>query len=444
MSPKSDDFKPEAPTALGEAVAAYGTDTHRRPRERTAKRAPWLTSDIVRDIPAPKTGAVTLWDDDPKATGFGVRVYAGGGRSFFINYRIDGRERRHTIGPFPRWTVAAARERAKELRAQIDRGHDPAGQRRERRDAPTVQDLIYRYIQEHLPRKSSAEGRVVDEKKMLAEIGDQLGRHTKVADVHGGDIRDMHAKITESGRPVRANRILAVCSKMFSLSLVPMVGENAPWRNAAQGNPCKGIERNHEEGRERFFSQPELAAISEALLAYPGVAADCVRLIMLTGCRPAEAKRAEWPEFDKEPGNWVKPSAHTKQRKVHRLPLSPAALELIERLRKKRKGDWVFPGDIAGEPLKALWHVWAFVRKQTGLGADARIYDLRHTFASVGAGGGLGLPIIGRLLGHTQSRTTQRYAHLADDPLREAAEKITTVITGAGKTGAEVISIQKR
>jgi integrase len=267
--------------------------------------------------------------------------------------------------------------------------------------------------------------------------------------VHGGDIRDMHRKISESigrsgPRAVRANRILAVCSKMFSLSLVPLSGENTPWRNAAQGNPCKGIERNHEEGRERFFSQPELAAISDALAKYPGVAADCVRLIMLTGCRPVEAMTAEWEEFDKEPGYWIKPSAHTKQRKVHRLPLSPPAIELIARLREKRKGNWVFPGDIAGEPLKALWHVWVFVRKETGLGKDARIYDLRHTFASVGAGGGLGLPIIGRLLGHTQSRTTQRYAHLADDPLREAAEKITTVITGAGKPSADVIAIQKR
>jgi integrase len=402
-----------------------------------------LDNDFVRTVDAPESGAVTYWDNDPKISGFGVRVYAGGGRSFFVNYRIDGRERRFTIGAFPRWSVTAARERAKELRTEIDRGHDPAGQKRDRRDAPTVQDLIDRYVDEHLPRKSGAESRIEDEKKMLSEIGTLLGKHTKVADVHGGDIKDMHRKITESGRPVRANRIMAICSKMFSLSLVPMSGENAPWRNAAQGNPCKGIERNHEEGRERFFSQGELAAITDALAEYPGVAADCVRLIMLTGCRPAEAMRAEWPEFDNESGYWIKPSAHTKQRKVHRLPLSPPAIELINRLREKRKGNWVFPGDIAGEPLKALWHVWHFVRKQTGLGADARLYDLRHTFASVGAGGGLGLPIIGRLLGHTQSRTTQRYAHLADDPLREAADKIAAVITGAGKPGAEIISIKR-
>ncbi len=390
------------------------------------------------------------WDDDRKATGFGVRSYSGGGKSFFIDYRIDGRQRRFTIGPFPRWSAETARERAKELRKQIDRGHDPAGAKRERREAATVQDLIDRYIKDHLPKRSADKPRIADEKKMLAAIAKHLGKHTKVVDVHGGDIAEMHRKISESmgrgGKPrmIRANRILTVCSKMFSLALVPRAGETLPWRNAVAGNPCKGIERNHEEGRERFFSQAELAVISDALAEYDGVAADCVRLIMLTGCRPAEAMKGTWSEFDGEPGYWIKPSAHTKQRKVHKLPLSPPAIELIDRLRKKRKGNWVFPGDKPGEHLAALWHVWHFVRKQTGLGKDARLYDLRHTFASVGVGGGLSLPIIGRLLGHTQTRTTERYAHIGDDPLREAAEKIGTVIAEAGKPRAPVVPLHGR
>jgi hypothetical protein len=129
-----------------------------------------LDNDFVRTVETPESGGVTYWDNDPKVIGFGVRVYAGGGRSFFVNYRIDGRERRFTIGAFPRWSVTAARERAKELRTEIDRGHDPAGQKGDRRDAPTIQDLIDRYVDEHLPRKSGAESRIEDEKKMLAEI----------------------------------------------------------------------------------------------------------------------------------------------------------------------------------------------------------------------------------------------------------------------------------
>jgi integrase len=408
-----------------------------------------LDTDFIREIELPETGAVTYWDNDPKLVGFGLRVYASGSKSFFINYRIDGRECRLTIGSFPRWTLQAARERAIELRKQIDRGHDPAGEKRTRRNAPTIEDLIDRYLEEHAPKKAlTAKARMNDEVRMLDLIGKHLGKHTKVVDIHGGDIRDMHAKISESigrggkPRPKRANRILGVCSKMFALSLVPLPGENAPWRNALLGNPCKGIARNHEEGHERFFSQDELARISDALAGYQGVAADCIKLIMLTGCRPNEAMKAEWGEFDSEPGYWIKPSAHTKQRKVHKLPLSPVAIELIDRLRKKRKGKWLFPGDKPGSHMVALWWVWRCVRERAGLDKSARIYDLRHTFASVGAGGGLSLPIIGRLLGHTQSKTTQRYAHLSDDPLREAAEKITTVITGAGKPGAKVVNIK--
>jgi integrase len=164
---------------------------------------------------------------------------------------------------------------------------------------------------------------------------------------------------------------------------------------------------------------------------------------MVTGARPGEAMRATWSEFDVEPGYWVKPSAHTKQRRTHRVPLNPAAIELVEGLRKKRgHSPWVFPGYVPGQHLATLEHVWRHVRQRTGLGADARPYDLRHSFASIGAGGGLSLPIIGRLLGHTQGKTTERYAHLADDPLREATEKIGRVITGAGKPGAPIVPIR--
>ena len=224
-----------------------------------------LTNKFVAKL----TGSEMWWDDDPKATGFGIRSYPGGGKSFFIDYRLNGRQRRYTVGPFPRWSAEAAREQAKKLRKEIDQGVDPAGDKRARRTAPTIQDLINRYVGDHLPTKTLVGVRANDEKKMLAEVGDKLGRHTRVAEIHGGDIADMHRRITESGRPVRANRILAIASKMFSLALVPRAGETLPWRNAAQGNPCKGIQKNREEAKERFFSQFELTAISDALPNIP-------------------------------------------------------------------------------------------------------------------------------------------------------------------------------
>ena len=392
--------------------------------------------------------------NNPKAIGFGIRIYASGVRSFFINYRIDGREKRHTIGAFPRWSVSAAREQAIELRRQIDKGDDPAGAKRERREAPTIADLIERYVVEHLPTKNRKKIRITEEKRILNLIGDALGPHTKVADVHGGDLKQMHRRITETRGPIRANRVLACASKMFSLSLMPMANETLPWRNAVLGNPCRGIARNREEGRERFFGRAQLERIAEALAEYSpktyprNPAADCVRLIMLTGCRPAEAIDAEWPEFDK-PGYWIKPSSHTKTQKIHRLPLSPPAIQLIDRLRKKRSPSirFVFPGRKPSEPVRTLSYCWNFVRKHAQLGPDekgrpARIYDLRHSFASVAVGGNLGLPIIGRLLGHSKQSTTQRYAHLADDPLREAADKVGNAIAGTDQGGAEIVPIR--
>ena len=394
-----------------------------------------LDPDVVKKLPEGKTA----WD--PLVVGFGVRAFKTGA-SFFLNYRLDGRDRRYTIGSFPTWSVGAARARAKELRKEVDQGRDPAGEKRERRDAPDIGELIDRYVVEHLPKKAADSH--PDELRMLKEIGDRLGRHTKVADVHGGDISKMHADIGNSPsrkggkRKVRANRILSLCSKMFSLSLVPRAGENEPWRDQAMGNPCKGIERNPEYGRERFYSEAELAAIGDALAAYPlQDRADVARLVMVTGCRPVEALRATWEQFDLD-GFWVKPGSGTKQRKTHRLPLSPPALELIERLRRERAGGEpkVFPG------VDALASVWNFVRRRCGFQVNAdRLYDLRHSFASVGAAGGLSLPIIGKLLGHSAPATTARYSHLADDPLREATNKVGAVIAGAGRPRAKVVPL---
>jgi integrase len=447
-----------------------------------------LDERAVKAATAPAKGAVSIWDSDLK--GFGLRIFAPtsrhpeGARSFFINYRVAGVERRHTIGDFPRWSALAARNEAKALRKRIDAGEDPAREKREAREAPTVADLAERYKVEHLPSKAK-QSQANDWAMIANEILPVLGGRA-VAGVHYGDIKKLHEAITARGAPIRANRVLAVASKMFALSLLPMAGEDTAWRDQAQGNPCKGVKRNQEQGKERFFSAAEIVALTDALTAYGETSAsNCLRLMMLTGCRPGEAMRATWAEFS-DPGFWDKPSAHTKQRKRHRVPLSPAATEFIERLRGSRspEGDaFVFPGQKKGTPLKQIRTAWDAITDRasvslwaqskdekvaklvTDLGesatietcraaaarrkitlpvalTDARAYDLRHTFASIGAGGGLSLQIIGRLLGHTQARTTQRYAHLADDPLREAAAKIGKVIAGAGKETTNVTTLR--
>ena len=448
-----------------------------------------LTDAIIRKEPAPAKGSKPLYNSGVK--GFGCRIYAPtkrnpeGSRSFFLNYHADGIERRITIGEFPTWNAKDACAEATKLRKRIDMGEDPAADRRKLRDAPIVQDLIDRYIADHLPGMACfGTYRERDERKMLGQIGDGLGRARRVADVHHGDIEKLHKAITAANGPIRANRVLACASICFSLASKPRAGEVEPWRTAAQGNPCKGVQRNPEAGCERFFSGDEIGALIDALdMADERSSADCIRLIMLTGCRPSEAMGAKWSEFDAEPGFWIKPSAHTKQRKVHKAPLGAAACELIDGLRGTRKSDspWVFPGINPGEPIKSLRTIWSATRKRatvlswlsspnpavSGLLASimeqagrlpsveeamaaatiagvtlppsltaARVYDMRHTFASVGAGAGMGLQIIGKLLGHTQARTTQRYTHLADAPMRKAAEEIGEKIAKAVRSVA--------
>jgi integrase len=407
-----------------------------------------LTETLIKGLTPPKRGDRFVYDSE--LSGFAIRLFAPtkmnpqGARTFVLSYRFDGYERRFRIGAWPEWSASAARAEAKEIRQHIDRGEDPARARQEWRAAPTMADLAERYKREHLPRKSEQSRH--DDGVMIGHILKHIGADRRVATIHHGDIVALHRAITDTGHPVLANRTVACASRMFSLSLKPMAGEDKAWRDQAQGNPCKGIERNPEQAKERFLGSAEIAAVVEGLDAYGRTsAADCIRLIMLTGCRPGEAMLATWEQLDAQPGFWIKPSSHTKQRKEHRLPLSAPALQLMAGIRARRgdvaADEYIFPGQRAGQPLQQLRTCWDAVCEHAGL-TDVRIYDLRHTFAAMGAGGGLGLPLIGRLLGHTQHRTTQRYAHLADDPLREAADKIAAAITKAGQGGKKVVRLR--
>lgn len=400
----------------------------------------------VKMTPAPAKGAATIWDAEVK--GFGLRVFAAtprhptGAKSFFLNYRNAGIERRLSIGSYPTWTAVAARAEAKELRKIVDRGGDPAADRAKARSAATVADLAERYKNEHLSRKAPA-SQAADLGMLKTYILPAIGKR-RVVDVHPGDIGALHKKITDTGKPVHANRVLSLASKMFAIARNPMAGENDAWRNAVQGNPCAGIERNQEHGRTRFFSTSEIVAVSEALAKHKGPAADALRLCMLTGARPGEVLKATWGQFDAEPGVWVKPASTTKQRATHRAPLSPPTIELIDRLRSQRAdgAERVFP--LSGDPKWHFYRCWEAVRTAAGLEKGVVPYAMRHTFAATGASGGMSLLMIGKLLGHGLQKTTQRYAHLADDPLRAAATKIGNAIANAGKDSGNVEQLRAR
>jgi integrase len=435
------------------------------PRRATER----LTDRFVRGLSTPTIGTVITYDAD--IPGFGIRVTANDVRSFILNYVVNGRERRMTIGRFPTWSATAAREEARALRRKIDAKVDPLEERQAEQDAaeavraaPTMHDLFERYAGEHLPRKTSraaADDRSMWEKIVLPRLGAM-----KVAAVKPADIDALHREVS-STRPVRANRMIEVVRKAFNLAI------RWGWRS---DNPASGVHRNHEEKRARYLSPAEILKLCEALAVHPErSSASAILLLLLTGARRGEVLTARWNMFDLELGVWVKPSAHTKQREEHRVPLSAPAIRLLNAIKARRPKEtgknpedvavgspYVFPG-ADGRPLTDVKRTWLAVcrlaglaeqtEKRTGDGklvktddnkpvmtwrTTVRIHDLRHTYASVLASQGLSLPIIGALLGHTQPQTTARYAHLLDDPLRAATERVGALVTanqGTAPTG---------
>jgi integrase len=278
-----------------------------------------------------------------------------------------------------------------------------------------VADLARDYLDRHAVKKRTG---WEDEARLNRVLLPKLGSKA-VKDVTRRDIEDLHRSWAKS--PYEANRHLSLWSKMFSLAV------NWQWRG---DNPASGIERFPEERRQRFLSPAELGRLAEALNVHPEKAsANAIRLLMLTGARRGEVLAATWDQFDLQRAVWTKPSSHTKQKKEHRVPLSPAAMIVIGRMSEHRDGNYVFPGGSTGKPLTTIRKTWLAVCTKAGLPA-VRLHDLRHSYASALAAHGYSLPIIGALLGHSNPSTTARYAHLADDPLREATERVAGVLSG--------------
>jgi integrase len=236
----------------------------------------------------------------------------------------------------------------------------------------------------------------------------------KVADLSPRDCDALHRAVSQD-RPTRANRVNEVLRKALNLAV------RWGW---IERNPASGVRRNAEQKRNRYLSRPETARLIGALEEHPERgSADAILFMLLTGCRKGEALNATWAQFDLDRRIWTKASSETKQRREHRVPYSSAVAEILEQRRGKAAGAQVFPGSF-GAPLRDVRRTWISVCQNAGL-HDVRLHDLRHTFASLLASSGQSLLVVGELLGHSNTQTTKRYAHLYDDTLRTAAEGVS-------------------
>jgi len=394
-----------------------------------------LTERIVKSAQAdPARNVITV---DAEIAGFGLRVTQSGAKAFVLSYVVAGRKRRITIGSWPAWSVVAAREKARELKRRIDSGDDPLAEREAIREAPTVRDMIDLYIAEHVPTLSERNGK--DQTSMLRKLVEPEWGSRKVAEITEADVAKLLAKIA-AGRvrprkenpktkrrrplakprptPIRANRVGEVLRKMFNLAV-------KPWKMRAD-NPAATFHRNVENEREVFLSLDQIGRLAAAIDGHENQrAADVVRFILLTGARKGEARTARPDQFNLDLAIWTKPASTTKQKKMHRVPLSRAAVAFVRtRLTTLPAGaEWLFPGDAEGKPVEDIRRFWTDIQKSAGL-EGVRVHDLRHTFASLLVSGGMSLPMIGKLLGHSSPKTTQRYAHLLDDPVRQGADAV--------------------
>jgi integrase len=378
-----------------------------------------LTDAVVKRLPVPAKGNRIFYD--PTTPNFGIRITAGGHRSFICNYYPKGRpQRRYTIGSFPNWSTVGAREEFRKLTRLVDTGGDPLAEIEAMRAAPAIDDLANRFEREYLPRRAP-NTQDAYRRALRLYIQPALGR-MKVVAVVWADIDALHRKITDAGHPFQANRVVALLSKMFSLAV--------RW-HMRPDNPVRGIERNSESPRHRYPTGAELARLATALDNHTDRQGAAVfRLCQFTGCRVGEALSARWDQFDLTgAGVWTKPGATTKQRTIHIVPLNTAARALLAHLRQRTNSVWVFPADSDTGHRVAVQKSWRAVCKAADI-KDLRIHDLRHSFASQLVNAGASLPLIGALLGHTQAATTHRYAHLADGPQREAVERVGKRLTG--------------
>jgi integrase len=375
-----------------------------------------------------------LWDSE--LPGFGLRIYPSGTKAFLVAYRIGTRKRRVIVGPYGRYTVDEARKAAKKLLLAASDGRDWAEEREKARRGETVADLCQRYLEVHLPKKKASSGRH-DRRMLRSYVIPNLGR-LKVADVKRADIAKLHHSLRET--PYEANRFLALCSKLFNLA--------EEWGLRPDGsNPTHHVQRFREQKRQRFLSGEELARLGEALrLAAeerkePASAILALRLLILTGARLSEVLTLRWSSVDTDNGMLHLPDSKTGPRVI---PIGAPVLVLLAAAPRQEGNPYVCPGEKAGHHFVGLPRVWQRIRRRAGLNG-VRLHDLRHTHASSAAGLGTPLQIIGALLGHSGPQTTARYAHLADSPVRAAANHVTNHIAAVldGQPAGEVIAFKK-
>jgi len=394
---------------------------------------PKLTAELVASLPIDGKDRTYF---DASLPGFGVRVTPAGKKLFVARARGAAGRRKLSLGEFPEKSVAAARTEAFAALRDMREGRDHVAENAIRKAAvkaskTTVSDLADRWLTEYVrpklkPRTVADYERIVEDR-----IKPRFGS-LAVAAVTKGDVIAFHA--TMANTPRRANYVVATFRALMSFA--EDVGLRSP-----HTNPGKRIKMFRQGIRERFLSEEEIGKAAEAISAAAAEgkigphAAAGLRLALFTGARSGEITAAEWAHVDWKRKQIRLPDSKTNEpRTIH---LSDAALSVLKGL--DRIGPYIVAGAIKDEAYKNLGRAWIIARAYAGL-QDVRLHDLRHSYASLAAGRGVSLQMIGKLLGHKVPATTQRYAHLARDAVASINDELGAAMQAAidgSKGGAQ-------
>ncbi len=406
-----------------------------------AQRKVKLTKRLVETLTA--EGGCERWIWDKELPGFGLRVKPSGVKAYVVQYRnAQRRPRKITLGRHGVLTPEEARRMARQMLAAIERGEDPAEQRRANRDAVTIADLCDRYLAEHVDVHNKPSTRAQVHRMVETKIKPALGQRP-IESVTRADIANLHSRMRAA--PYEANRVVAALSKMFNLAEL--------WGLRPDGsNPCRHIKRNRESKRERFLIDEELSRLGEVLteMEREGIerpaAILIIKMLAFTGCRCSEILNLRWEYIDLDRGVIRLPDAKAGARTV---PLATPALALLASVPTRAPEGPVWIDEATGRPMtyEQVNRAWRRVRSRAKL-EGARMHDLRHTVGTYAGQAGLNAFMVRDLLGHKTLAMTGRYVSKHTDPLRAAADhvvgRIASALSGTPKSGDNIIPLRAR
>ena len=375
-----------------------------------------FTKKTLDNLPLPE-GKKRLYFYDTSETGLLIQVTPAGRKTFQFYKWYEGKPLRVTIGLYPGMVIEQARKKAQKLKSDLADGVDPAEEKRRRKQEMTFRELFEIYMERHAKlRKRSWQDDLNNYRLHLKPLGKK-----RLSEIKKSHIASIHSKIGKKHK-ITANRVLALISSIFGRAIEFGLYEDL--------NPCRGIRKFPEKSRERFLQADELPRFFKALDEEPNeTLRDYIFISLLTGARRANVLAMRWKELDLDQGTWEIP--RTKNGKPQTVALTPEAIEVLRARKKETSSFFVFQGrGRTGhliEPMKG----WRRILKRAGI-KNLRIHDLRRTLGSWQAITGSSLPIIGKSLNHKSASTTQIYARLNLDPVRESIQRATVAMFEAG------------